>query len=163
MAERADTSDPEVVRLRERMAKAEWRHEAMEERLSQGAESFSDLRNSITEVRKDLKQAHEKFTEAMAPKPIPVWKVAGIALTVCTLAASVVWMFARYPDRAEFNQAQKEHTEAHKELEGDLDEVRATQRDLATDQRLIKASQETTKESLDKIDRKLDKLLEPTP
>ena len=154
MPERAPTnSDTETTSLRERMAKAEWRHEAMEERLSQGAESFSDLRASIGEVRNDLKAAHERFSEALQPKPTPVWKSAGLAFSVLCVATTVVWMLARYPDRDEFNQAQKANAQAHDDLDDDLDTVR-------TDQRLIKASQESQDKSLGKIDRKLDKLLE---
>ena len=162
MPERAQShSDHEVQNLRERLAKTEWKVEAVDDRLSQGAESFSDLRNSIGAVRQDLKEAHERFTEALAPKATPIWKILGLAFSALCVATTVVWMLARYPDRSEFNEAQKANSAAHEDLEDDLDQVRDTQQNLAVDQRLIKASQESTDKSLTKIDGKLDKLLEP--
>jgi len=164
MAERAHShSDHEVQNLRERLAKTEWKVEAVDDRLSQGAESFSDLRNSIGAVRQDLKEAHERFSAALAPKPIPVWKAAGVVFGILCTAITVVWTLASYPDRGEFNEAQKQNSTAHEDLEDDMDLVRDSQRNLATDQRLIKASQESTDKSLGKIDGKLDKLLEPRP
>jgi predicted nucleic acid-binding Zn-ribbon protein len=164
MAERAEShSETEVQNLRERMAKTEWKVEAVDNRLSQGAESFSDLRNSIGAVRQDLKEAHERFTEAVAPKPTPIWKILGLAFSALCVATTVVWMLARYPDRSEFTEAQKLNNAAHEDLEDDMDQVRNAQQDLATDQRLIKASQANADKSLGKIDGKLDKLLEPAP
>jgi len=162
MPERAQShGDHEIQNLRERLAKNEWRVENVDDRLSQGAEAFSDLRNSIGEVRKDLATAHERFQEALKPKPIPVWKAGGLVFGVLCTAITVVWMFARYPDRGEFNEAQKTNMKAHEDLEDDLVKVRDTQQVLGTDQRLIKASQEATNETMGKIDSKLDKLLEP--
>lgn len=162
MAERASTnSDTEIVSLRERVAKTEWKVEDVDKRLAQGAEAFSDLRASIGEVHKDLKKAHERFSEAMAPKPTPIWKIAGLAFSALCVATTVVWMFARYPDRSEFNEAQKANQAAHSELDDDLGRLRDSQHELGTDQRLIKASQESTDKSLTKIDGKLDRLLEP--
>jgi chromosome segregation ATPase len=157
----ASIENNEIVKLRERVAKAEWQNEATSKRLSQGSEAFSDMRASLNQVRVDLSAAHDKWHEATQPKPIPTWKVVGFAFGVLCTLATVVWMFARYPDREEFNAAQEAAQEAHKALDDDMDRIGAKQQVLATDQRLIKASQESADKSLTKIDKKLDMLLQP--
>jgi len=167
MAERAPTNgdDPivhDIHKLRERMSKVEWQTEQVGERLGQGAESFSDLRNSIGEVRKDIKEAHEKFQEAIKPKPMPTWKVAAFAFSVLCVAATVIWMFARYPDRDEFNKAKAEEAMEIKSVVDKVDDLEDKQTEIRTTQQLIKGSVDRQEKAQEKIDSKLDRLLDPT-
>jgi len=164
MAERAPTDSEdqqtrEIGKLRERVSKVEWQTETIGERLGQGAESFSDLRNSIGEVRKDIKEAHDKFTEAIAPKPMPTWKIAGFGFSVVCVVGGLIWMFARYPDRAEFNKAGEDVAKEIKAVEATVDDLKDKQGDMGTEQKLIKGSVDRQEKAQEKMDAKLDRLL----
>lgn len=74
----------------------EWQQESIDKRLNEGAETFSEVRQSIKDIHEQLK-----------PKPIPMWKVASFALTIMLLVGAWIWQAARYPDRDEFNEARQ--------------------------------------------------------
>lgn len=161
MGERLSTNgDMELSKLIERVAKTEWRAESIDQRLSQGAEAFSDLRASIGEVRKDIRLAHEKFQEAIKPKPVPMWRILGLAFSAVCVAAGLVWMFARYPDREEFNKAQDVQREQVKALDGEIDKVKEKQTEIRTDQKLIKDSVVRQEKTQEKLETKIDRLLD---
>ncbi len=141
-----------VVKLRERVSKVEWQMESIGERLNKGAESFSDVRASIGDVRKDIKEAHEHFQAAVKPKPMPIWKILGMGFSILCVVATVIWMFARYPDRVEF-----------KAVEDEIDVVKSRQIEMGAEQKLIKSSVDRQERTQEKIETKLNKLLEKRP
>lgn len=151
----------DITAIRERIQRVEWTQEQQDQRLSQGAGAFSDLRQSIADVREDIHKAHSAFQKAQAPRPIQWWKVAALGVSLASMAVTVIWMLARYPDRGEFVDAQRANSGAHKDLEKDLERLKESQTSINTQQQLIKASQESSDRSLQKIDHKLDKLLTP--
>ena len=164
-------TEKDLESLKERVAKAEWNAEDISKRLADGASSFGELRDSIKEVRKDIKDAHEKWQEAMKPKPIQTWRVAGFIFTLLVTAGSFVWMFAKYPDREEFDKAKAASIEKIegidnklddqvKTVTGDIGALREKQQNMLTEQRLIKDSVDRQEKSQDKIDQKIDKLLD---
>lgn len=157
--------------LKERVNRAEWNAEKIADRLSEGAKSFGEMRESLKEVRKDLREAHEKWQEAMKPKPIQTWRIAGFVFTLLVTAGSFVWMFAKYPDREEFNKAKAASLEKIEGIDAKMDEqvktvtedigaLRERQQSMLTDQTLIKDSVVRQEKSQDKIDQKIDRLLE---
>jgi len=155
-----DTETNRLHKLGERVAKVEWRTEAIDERLAQGAEAFSDLRNSMADVRSDIQQAHDRFQEAIQPKPMAVWKIAGLVLTVVVLVSSWIWQAAKYPNREEFNASKQESQLSQEKLSDEIDSVKLKQAEIRTDQMLIKDSVQRQEKAQEKIDYKLDKLLE---
>lgn len=153
--------------VRDRLMKLEWKQEEQDKRLSQGAGAFSDLRQSITEVKQDIHKTHlkmeeanAKFQEMLAPKPIPIWKIVSTATGVFVFIGGLIWAFARYPDRTEFEKAQEKHEHKQEKLEGDLNHLRSEQVEIKTDQRLIKESMTRQERAQQAIDSKLDKILE---
>jgi predicted nucleic acid-binding Zn-ribbon protein len=145
--------------MSERISRLEWAHEELGKRLSQGAEAFSDLRDSIGTVRADLTKAHEKFQEAIAPKPTPWWRVAGVIITVCLIIGGWIWQMAKYPDRSEFEKFQHEAQGAQKSIDEDVRLLREKQHEFSTEQRLLSDSVKRSETSMQRIDEKLDRLV----
>lgn len=158
---------PAPKELYGRVMKVEWKLEEQDKRLAQGAGAFSDLRNSIKEVQQDVHKTHLKmeeanarFQEMLAPKPIPIWKVIGTMFGIFVFVGGIIWAFARYPDREEFEKTQQKHEVKQDKLEQDLDHLRTEQSEIKTDQRLIKESVKRQEDAQRNIDQKLDQLLE---
>lgn len=88
----------------ERMVRVEAAREATDKRLSDGAESFADLRTSIVDLRKKIEES--------APKPMPRWQlltfVLGPVVGIMVLVSSVIWQAARTPGRDEFTKLQEQ-------------------------------------------------------
>ncbi len=145
--------------LSERIARLEWAHEELGKRLSQGAEAFSDLRDSIASVRKDLVSAHERFQEAIAPKPIPWWRIAGVIITVLVLAGGWVWQISKYPTRDEFDRYQRDAQGASKGIDAEIRALREKQAEISTEQRLVTESAKRGEESIRRIEDKLERLV----
>jgi predicted nucleic acid-binding Zn-ribbon protein len=165
----SEGTDPKIINFQERLMKAEWKIEEQDKRLSQGAGTFSDIRSSIAELKEDVHSIHNKFektnakwAEMLAPKPIPVWKVVTGTFGIFVFVGSLIWAFARYPDRDEYEEDQTKTEQAQKRLEEDLDVVKEKQSEIKADQRLIKESVERQEKAQESIDTKLDQLLQPT-
>jgi len=88
----------------ERLVRVEAARETMEKRLSEGAETFSELRTSVVNLRKEITDS--------APKPLPRWQllafILGPVLGVVVLVGSIVWQAARTPNRDEFTKLQEQ-------------------------------------------------------
>ena len=90
--------------LSDRLVRVETAKESIDKRLSEGGESFKELRESIRTL-------HEKI-ESTAPKPMSRTQLAmfilGPILGLLVLVGSVVWQAARTPDRTEFTHLQEQ-------------------------------------------------------
>lgn len=128
--------------ISDRLTKAEGRDEAVERRLAEGVQTFTDIR---TELR------------AMSPKPLSTWKVIGFilgpVLALLVLVGGFIWQAAKYPDRSEFEDAKKQIGEVQTRLTVDISAFKVEQVQLKSD---VAATKDTVK----KMDDKLDKLLE---
>lgn len=128
--------------IEQRLSRVEWNQERQEERLDQGAEAFSTVRQSLTDMADDMHKMSREFQQAIAPRPLP-WKwLIPFALALLGSGAGAVWTLARYPDRTEFADVQKANQASHEAMQQSLGDLEASQ---AT--------------SMDKIDGKLDALL----
>lgn len=94
----------EMSDLRERVAKLEWWHEQVDRRLGEGAEQFSELRRSIANAVNEVKEAHDRIKDAIAPKPTQWAKVGGILFAIVVTVMAWVWQAARYPTRGEMDE-----------------------------------------------------------
>jgi len=147
--------------LKARVSKVEWTQERQEERLNQGAESFSDVRQSVDDLKGAVHKLHGKIQAVRAPRPVPWTWVAGFGFSVVVAFSGILWTLAQYPDGEAFGEAQEVNAKAHKSLDVELDGLKAAQNGLATEQKLSKQSLDTQAASLKSIDRKLDRLLLP--
>lgn len=147
--------------IRDRINRVEWNQEKQEERLNQGAQSFSDVRQAVEDTKASVHHLRDELQRVSAPKPIPWTWVAGFAFSALMVAGSVLWTFAQYPDDQDFKAAQKVNAKAHMEIDAELGGLEEAQGELATEQRLIQQSQKNQAESLESIDGKIDRLLEP--
>jgi hypothetical protein len=125
-----------------------WEVKRLKERLSEGADTFATVRDSIVTLDKRL-------TDETRPR---VWKVvtvvAGILVVVGGAAIGVVWAAAKYPDGEEFH-------EARRKTEDKLYELEKRSIESAGEQRLIKRDVAEIAESQKAIQLKLDQALAP--
>ena len=163
MSEAAKTPEPQDMDLRDRVQKVEWENGAIKQRLDDGAGSFAEVRGSLKEIKMDIAEVHEKFHAATKPKPIPMWKIAGMSITIITMLGGFIWMLAKYPDREEFNQSRRDQSQKVEDVEEEIEVVRERQNEIRSDQKLIKSSVERQEKVQEKIDSKLDRLIEQNP
>ena len=129
--------------LEKRITRVEWMQERQEERLDQGAEAFSTVRQTLADMAEDTHRMSRDFQAAIAPSPLPWRWLAAFGFTVLCAFAGGVWTLARYPDRAEFVEVQKSNNASHKAMQDSLGSMRKDQ-----------------DSSLSAIDEKLDALLD---
>ena len=165
MADRMQTEPPLTPHeeLRSRVQRLEWESEQNRQRLKEGADSFTALRDSIQEQREALNEAHKKWTkqwiEATSPKPINIKSVIAIGITIAMIIGGWIWSLARYPDREEFNAAQKSFETETRLVKEDVEEVKVEQIRLSNEVRYIRDSVERQERRQEQLDQKLDKAL----
>lgn len=127
--------------------------------MSQGAETFSNLKQSVEDLNKSVHALSIDVQAAKAPKPFPWTWMAGFMFSALMVAASVIWTFAQYPDDQDFAEAKGEAAKAHKELDKEMDSIKSTQAAVVTEQRLIKHEAASQGKAIKSIDGKIDLLL----
>ncbi len=164
----SEDTNPKIISMQERLMKVEWKQDEQDKRLSQGAGTFSDIRTSIAELKEDVHSIHNKFEQTntrwakmMAPKPTPVWKIVTGTFGIFVFIGGLIWAFARYPDREEYETDQEKTEQAQKRLEEDFDVVKEKQSEIKADQKLIKDSVQRQETAQENINNKLDQLLLP--
>lgn len=131
---------PSRVTLDKRVDRIEWQQDAIDKRLSEGAETFSEVRQSIKDIHDELK-----------PKPIATWKIASFALTIMLLVGAWIWQAARYPDRTEFNEARQATEAKANKVQADVQHLRMEQVKIQADIKAIKSSQARTEKGMGEI------------
>lgn len=123
------SSSRSSISLIERLQKVEWEQEAIEKRLREGAAAFASVRDSIDDVREQIK-----------PKPVPTWKVIAASLSALALIGGWIWQAAQYPNRDEFEAVRSESAAIKIEqvrIQADLRSMRESQTNIETNLRDI--------------------------
>ena len=86
--------------------------EAIEKRLADGGTAFENIRNSISDLRKEIQADRKPMTRVQL-----FGFIVGPVLGVILLIASIVWQAARTPDRGEFTKMQEKVMEMQIQLQ----------------------------------------------
>jgi hypothetical protein len=122
-------------------SQVEWEVEQIQQRLKDGATTFSALRDSVAELKDEIR-----------PKPI---RLALGLVGAFTAVLGVVWAAARYPDREEFDAARRK-------TEDKLYDLDRRSIEAAGEQQLIKRDVADIAKGQAAIEDKLDRALAPT-
>lgn len=130
--------------IQERVSRTEWQTQDVEKRLNLNDNSFAKL---------------ERLIDSATPKPIPWWKIVGAVVSLATVVGSFIWQLAKYPNREEFANAQKDVAASQTQLRIDFQEMQVETASVKTTIIQVQDSLKQNEVAQRTIDEKLDILL----
>jgi septal ring factor EnvC (AmiA/AmiB activator) len=115
----------------DRVNRLEWETKGQGERMNQGAEAFSSIRTALEDVKEQIHAMNSRIDTATLPTPVKWSWVLGFGFAVLTTLVSVLWRFAQYPDRDEFDNAAGRSAQIISELQEQLGSIEREQVNLA--------------------------------